>query len=79
MEFIFILMVPSTKEIGSRTNNMVVVKKLGLIALFMKDNTRKEKKKEKESLFGAIMRLMMETLVIIIFMVHYLYHYLRNW
>ena len=50
-------------------NNMVMAEKCGPMEVFMKDNMKIVKKKEKANIFGVMVRLMKENLVIIIYTV----------
>lgn len=69
MVFITTLMERSMRENGLKINNMEKVLKLGLTEQSIKAPTKKEKKKDKESLFGVIWQPTRETLVITTFMV----------
>jgi len=57
------------RVIGLKINNMVMAEKCGPMEVFMKDNMKIVKKKEKANLFGLIVPLMKENSVIIIYMV----------
>jgi hypothetical protein len=57
------------RVIGLKINNMVMAEKCGPMEVFMKDNMKIVKKKEKANIFGVMVRLMKENLVIIIYTV----------
>ena len=69
MVCIFTLMELNMRVIGLKINNMVMAEKCGPMELFMKDNMKIVKKKEKANIFGVMVRLMKENLVIIIYTV----------
>ena len=60
MVCIFTLMELNMRVIGLKINNMVMAEKCGPMELFMKDNMKMVKKKEKANLFGLIVPLMKE-------------------
>jgi len=57
------------RVIGLKINNMVMAEKCGPMEVFMKDNMKIVKKKEKANIFGVMVRLMKDNLVIIIYTV----------
>jgi len=57
------------RVIGLKINNMVMAEKCGPMEVFMRDNIKMVKKKEKANLFGVMVPLMKENLVIIIYTV----------
>ncbi len=69
MVCIFTQMELNMRVIGLKINNMVMAEKCGPMELFMKDNMKMVKKKEKANLFGLIVPLMKENSVIIIYTV----------
>ena len=69
MVCIFTLMELNMRVIGLKINNMVMAEKCGPMEVFMKDNMKIVKKKEKANIFGVMVRLMKENLVIIIYTV----------
>ena len=69
MVCIFTLMELNMRVIGLKINNMVMAEKCGPMELFMKDNMKMVKKKERANLFGVMVPLMKENLVIIIYTV----------
>ena len=73
MVCIFTLMELNMRVIGLKINNMVMVEKCGPMELFMKDNMKMVKKKERANLFGVMVPLMKENLVIIIYTVIFKY------
>jgi hypothetical protein len=54
MVCIFTLMELNMRVIGLKINNMVMAEKCGPMELFMKDNMKMVKKKEKANLFGVM-------------------------
>ena len=66
---IFTLMELNMRVIGLKINNMVMAEKCGPMEVFMKDNMKIVKKKEKANIFGVMVRLMKDNLVIIIYTV----------
>ena len=73
MVCIFTLMELNMRVIGLKINNMVMAEKCGPMEVFMKDNMKIVKKKEKANIFGVMVRLMKENLVIIIYTVIFKY------
>jgi len=69
MVCIFTLMELNMRVIGLKINNMVMAEKCGPMEVFMKDNMKIVKKKEKANIFGVMVRLMKDNLVIIIYTV----------
>lgn len=67
--FTFIQMGLNMMEIGWRISNMVEEKRPGQMEPFMRDNTKKVKKRVMGSLYGVIKQLILDTLVTTIFMV----------
>jgi len=57
------------RVIGLKINNMVMAEKCGPMELFMKDNIKMVKKKERPNLFGVMVPLMKENLRIMLYTV----------